>query len=246
MLEALELSGTLVALGIGITAVAALLHGTIGFGFGLVSVSVLALIDPRLAPNPQLIIGLPLAVVMALREREAIDRRGLRFIFLGALPGTALGTWIVRVGDKRTLDMVIGGAVLLAVALLARGHTVRRSRGMLTAGGFASSAMGLISAIGGPPLALLYRDGGGPMMRATIAAFFAAGGLAAIGARAAVGALAWADLWRAVALVPGLAFGLWLSRYTMARAEGAPLRVGVLLVAAVAGGALVLRAAFTG
>ena len=50
-----------------ITAIAAMLQGSVGLGFAMVSVPLLSLIDPRLAPVPQLLVSLPLALAMAWR-----------------------------------------------------------------------------------------------------------------------------------------------------------------------------------
>src|SRR5687768_11992248 len=56
-----------------VTAASAWLQGAIGFGFAVVSVPVLALAHPALAPVPQLLLSVPLTVVMAVRERHAMD-----------------------------------------------------------------------------------------------------------------------------------------------------------------------------
>jgi uncharacterized membrane protein YfcA len=59
-----------------ITAIAATLQGSVGLGFAMVSVPLLTLIDPRLAPVPQLLVALPLSLAIAWRERRSIDLHG--------------------------------------------------------------------------------------------------------------------------------------------------------------------------
>ena len=64
-------------LALAVTFVAASIQGVVGIGFALVSVPILALIDPSLAPVPQLLITMPLTITMAWRERRHIDASGI-------------------------------------------------------------------------------------------------------------------------------------------------------------------------
>ena len=48
-----------------ITGGAAAVQGVAGVGFAMIAVPVLALIDPRLAPVPQLLVVIPLTMYMA-------------------------------------------------------------------------------------------------------------------------------------------------------------------------------------
>ena len=59
-----------------VTVVATAVQGVTGFGMAVISVPVLALIHPALAPVPQTLIGMPLVLAMAWRERGSIDRQG--------------------------------------------------------------------------------------------------------------------------------------------------------------------------
>ena len=45
-----------------VTALGAIVQGTIGVGFGMLSVPVLSLVNPVLAPVPQLLLAAPLAL----------------------------------------------------------------------------------------------------------------------------------------------------------------------------------------
>ena len=49
-------------------------------------------IDPQLAPVPQLLMIVPLAVSMAIRERASMDIQGIRWVLLGRVIG-ALAGW---------------------------------------------------------------------------------------------------------------------------------------------------------
>lgn len=225
-----------------VTALAAAVQGTIGFGFAIVSVPVLSLVDPVLAPVPQLLVILPLTVSMAWRERYAVDVRGVGWILAGRLPGAVVGIVLLKVAAARWLDVLLAGMVLAALALLVSGAEVRRRPATDFGAGVASGAMGLVSSIGGPPLALLLRHEKGPALRSTLATIFTIGLCITLGTRLAAGEIAWTDLHVALWLLPSLFVGLRLSRHLHGRVEGRPLRVAILLVSAVASVGLLFRA----
>jgi hypothetical protein len=240
----LEIPRLDLALAVAITAIAALIQGTIGLGFAIVAVPLLSLVDPRLAPVPQLLLSLPLTVGMAIRERHAIEWRGMIWVLVGRLPGVVAGLWLLEVASLRMLDAIIGIIVLAGVAILSMRPARReRTRASELAAGFASGASGVISSIGGPPLALLYRDDEGATIRANLAALFAIGLVISIGGRWLTGRIAPVEVGVAAMLLPALALGLGLSRLAIRRLDGARLRRSVLVACALAAVALLGRAA---
>ena len=82
------------ALGFIITFVAALLQSTVGFGFGIVCVPLLSLIDPGVVPVPQIMLGIPLTFSTAWRERHAIEKKPVAWLLLGRVPGAITALWI--------------------------------------------------------------------------------------------------------------------------------------------------------
>ena len=63
------------AVAFAVSFVAATLHSTVGFGFALLSVPLLSLLDPLFAPVPQLLVVFPLTLAIVFRERHAVDAR---------------------------------------------------------------------------------------------------------------------------------------------------------------------------
>jgi uncharacterized membrane protein YfcA len=110
-----------------VTFVAAAIQGVVGMGFAMVSVPILALIDPSLAPVPQLLITLPLTVSMAWRERRHIQLSGVGWIIGGRIPGAVIGIGLLAVATQQTLDIAIALIVLGAVAIIASGFHVKRT-----------------------------------------------------------------------------------------------------------------------
>ncbi|MCA9669827.1 MAG: sulfite exporter TauE/SafE family protein [Myxococcales bacterium] len=233
----------LLAAALGMTALAALVQGTIGFGFAIVSVPVLSLVDKRLAPVPQLLVVVPLTFAMFFRERGAADLRGLGWVLVGRFPGAALGVLALKMANALTLDLLVAASVLVAVVAIATGREVPRGPLSYVVAGLTSGAFAVISSIGGPPLALLYRGAAAGELRATLAAIFSVGVLITIGSRLIAGAISARDLALAIWMAPALAVGMWLSRSLIKRlGDGKAFRVAVLVVAGLAGVGLVVRA----
>ncbi len=100
----------------------------------------------------------------------------------------------------------------------------------------------MVSSIGGPPLALLYRDAGGGTLRSSLAAIFVIGLVITITARSVAGEINADDLVLGACLFPAVALGVWCSRFFLGRVEGAPLKRAILVVASLAALGLLWRA----
>src|SRR2546430_14239070 len=97
--------------------VASTVQGVVGFGSNLLAVPIVALIVPAALPGAMVIPGIPMAVAMAVHERDYIDWRGSRFLLLGRVPGTALRVAIVAAVSPQTLAVIIRAVVIFAVVL---------------------------------------------------------------------------------------------------------------------------------
>lgn len=242
MTELLPMPVLPLLVGVLVTAIAATVQGTIGIGFAVVSVPILSLVDPRLAPIPQVLLAIPLTSYMTYRERHALQLRGVGWVLAGRFPGAGLGVLMLSLATAVTLDVLIGVLVLAATIMLSTKATVKPTRASQFLAGVASGASGLISSIGGPPLALLYRDAKGPEIRANLAALFGVGLVITIAARVLAGRLSTDDVVVSLWLVPGLTLGLFATRWTKERVRGSTLRVAVLGISALAACGLIGRA----
>lgn len=230
------------ALAFAMTFAGAWVQGVLGLGFAIVTVPVLGLVDPRLVPVPQMLVVVPLTALMVARERHALELRSLGWILLGRLPGAALGILLVKLGDQAVLDAGIGGSVLLAALILSTGASFPRNPWTEAGAGLVSGVSGMVSAIGGPPVALLYRNERGPTVRANLAGIFFTGVSITLLTRAVTGEIRPLDLELAAFLLPALLLGLWSSRWGHRWVEGRRLTAGVLVLSTLAGAGLVLRA----
>jgi len=228
------------ALASAITAGAASLQATIGIGFALICVPLLSLINPALAPVPQLLLILPLSTAVAWRERHEADLRAVPWVTLGRLPGAALGMMLLAAFDERTLGITIALMVLAAVGLVSTGITIPRNPVTSLTAGVVSGTTSLVASIGGPPLALLYRSAKGATVRASLGVVFAIGVTISLIARWIASEISADDLLIAALLLPSMAIGFWLGRSRAGRVEGHHLRTAILVVSAASAMALLI------
>jgi uncharacterized protein len=224
-----------------ITAGAAAVQGTVGIGFGLISVPILSLVHPDLAPVPQLLMALPLTVAMAIRERHAVDLTGVGWIIGGRIPGAFVGVFLLGVATERFLDIFIGIVVLGAVVIIGTGYHVHRSRSTKVAAGIASGTTGVVSSIGGPPIALIYTREEADTIRSTLAVVFTFGTLTSMTFRWFSGNLTMMDARVALVLMPAVLVGLWLSTRYNDRIPKGVVRKGILVICALSAIALLIR-----
>lgn len=224
---------------------AATVQGVVGFGGNLLAVPVVALIIPAALPGAMVIPGVPMALAMAIGERDHVDWRGSRFILLGRLPGTALGVAVVAIVSSQVLAIVIGAVVIVAVAVSVVAAHLHPGVTPATAAatGIATGLTGTAAAIDGPPLALLYQHDPPPVFRSTLATQFAIGAAFTTTGLLVAGQLhAWQVL-LGLSLMPSYFAGFLLSLAIRPRVNTRNLRPAVLTIAALTGVAAILRGA---
>lgn len=242
--ELTGLSITVLSFAIAITFVAATVQATIGFGFSLICVSVLSLIDPKLTPVPQLFALAPLTIGMAWRERHHIDLQGVSWVILGRFLGAGLGVLCLTWASRSALNVLIGSMVLTAVILVWQRPQFQRNKTTEIAAGTLSGLSALISSIGGPMLALLYRNEPGGALRASMAAVFIIGLAITFGARLLSGNITMQDMWIGLCFVPAALLGLRTSSSFLSFIEGSILRWSILIIAGGASSLMIIRGLF--
>lgn len=223
------------------TTLAAFVQATFGFGFAIVAVPVLSLIDPAWAPVPQLYAQVLLAFLIYYPEREHADWRGVGWTTLGRIPGTLAAAGLLLIATQSVLDLVVGAIVLVAVVVVAYSPALPRSRPAEFIAGAASSAGAVLAAIGGPPVALLYRQEPGPVVRSTLSLIAGVGIVMAIAMRAAVTPFDWVEFKLAMISLPAVAIGVFFARFAKHRVEGKILRTAVLVLCAAGAISLLAR-----
>ena len=224
------------------TILGAIVQGAIGFGFALVAIPVITLLEPAALPATVLYLSLPMTGWMAFREREAIDVRGFVEITIARLPGVILAVLVLGLVAADKLTAVIGGVILLAVGLsLFTPDFELRTRWRVLAG-LLSGFMATVAAVGGPLLAIAYQRRPGSQLRSTLAVTFVVGSVVSLTALAIGDHVVAGHLVLALKLVPAMAVGLFLATKLHGLLDERRLRAAVLTFAAIAGVAAILKA----
>jgi uncharacterized membrane protein YfcA len=225
-----------------VVLVGSVLQGTVGFGLGMLAAPLLVLVDPRLVPGPLLAVAFLLTALMARREHQSIDFHGVGWALLGRVPGTLLGAATLLIAPKRGTALLVGVMVFVAVALVGSGASLTRSRRSLLGAGTLSGFMSTTASIGGPPVAVLYRDAAADRMRGTLASFFMFGLVLSIAALVVVGRFGLDELLAALVLFPGVLTGFLLSGRIAPKLDRSTTRRAVLVVSALAGASVIVEA----
>jgi len=225
----------------GIVLVGSIVQGSIGLGLNMLSAPFVALIVPRALPATLVILALPIAATTLVREHHALDRVAIRWLLVGAIPGTAIGLIIVRSADARTLAIIVGATVLSGVIVSVASPPVPTTSRTALVAGFVSNLFGTATAVGGPPLALLFQHRTGPIARSTLGAFFLVSASLSIVGYVAAGTITGDQALFALELMPVMAVGLWSSRHFHVHVDGGWLRPAMLALSAVAGTAAIVR-----
>ena len=212
----------------------------VGLGLGLIGAPMVTLLDPALMPGSMLVAGASLPVLILAREALHADWPGVSWALAGRVAGTAGGIWVLAVLSLRALGIVVGGMVLVVVALSVRAAVVPRNRVTLVTAGVISGVTGTATSIGGPPVALLYQDQSGPRVRATLSVFFSVGNSLALCALALTGHLPGRDILVGLVFVGCAAAGFAAAAGLRGFLDAGRTRAAVL--AAAAGSALILIA----
>jgi len=191
---------------------ASALQSSIGFGIGMLAAPIVALVDPTLIPGTLIMVATLVTILVLARERQDIDLHGAKWALIGRVPGTVAGALLLAMLPERGLAIMLALVVLLGVGLTSFGWIpVARRRNVVLAGA-ASGVLGTATAIGGPPMALVWQGKEGAVLRSTMSGFFLVGSIMSIIALAATGAVNGHTMVTFAILIPAAAIGYVLSR----------------------------------
>ena len=224
--------------GNAVVLVAALLQATAGFGFALIAIPCLALIDISLVPGTSLANGLIISIIMYLDERHEVDWREIRILIPVIMAGTVAGAGLALVLPTQLAGTVFATAILVGVAATLFTPPVALNGWSLGTGGFVAGVMGTVSGLHGPPLAIVYQHQPPAKIRATIAGIFTLGNILSIAALLSVGRLSLMVLAMSLLFLPGMMLGLFTARRLRRRVHRKLARAMVLGLASVSAIAL--------
>ncbi len=219
----------------------ACLQGVAGYGIGTLSAPLLFLISPVLLPAPLVLNAVVLTVLMLLRNRASLEIRQVRFAIGGGVGGAIMAGLTLLVLSPQGFELIFGALILTGVALSVGGLKPQLNARNSILAGAASTYMGTITAVGGPPIALIYQNQKGPLVRANMSAFFLLASFLSLAALLASGYLGQRELWLFITTLPGVIAGFLLSALFVNRMPFEWLRPIILAIAAIAGAAALFR-----
>lgn len=182
----------------------------IGFGLALIAVPILLLIDPAMVPAPVVIIAFVQVSMSAWLHRADIQWSMLKMAIFGRIPGTLVAMALMLYFGQGGLKMFVAVGVLIAVVVSLFKFKVEPSKKNHLIAGFFSGITGTTSAIGGPPMALLYQHQKGDFVRANLSVFFAFGCVLSLIGMGAVGYVTVTSWLYAGLFLPSTFIGVWL------------------------------------
>ena len=227
-----------------ILLITATIQGTIGFGSNLLAVPLFAILDARLLPAPIFIATMAMAISTAARERHNIQWTVVRCVAVGRIPGTMIGAIVLASVTVASMQILIGGLILLAVAVSARGLSLPATRRVYTTGGLVAGFTATTSGIGGPPVALTLQHLDGPALRSTMGASFAVSVVITLTGIAAAGRLGVDELLVGLALMPAAIIGFLISGPLRSHINPSQLRTAVLVLSTAAALVALTRGVF--
>lgn len=188
-----------------------LLQGLIGYGVGLFCAPLLFLISPELVPAPLILISTVITIIMIVRDSAHLQFNKVLWAMLGGFIGVILAGLILTVASKEQFELVFSFLILFAVFISVLGFKPEVNKKTNTIAGFTSGLMGTITAVGGPPIALLYQHGDIKNIKANLTAFFLFLNIVALTTLAFVGEFTSNTFTIVGFTLPGIIIGLYIS-----------------------------------
>jgi uncharacterized protein len=203
------------AIVLALVAFAGVLRGFSGFGSAMVLAPSLAVFYP-LAQAVPLIVLLEVALSFQLlpAAMRLVVWREISVMSAAALPGLAVGAWLLAALPGQVLRIAISLTILLFLILVAfqiRRHGAKTAVGLAVAGALSGVANGA-SGVGGPPIVLYYLSGddSSAAVRATVICYFFIIDVVAAAIFGIQGLLTLDVLLLALLCLPAAIAGVWL------------------------------------
>lgn len=220
----------------------AFLQSLIGLGFVMLVAPFMVMYDPDFVPVPMLLVGTFLPLLIVWRDHKTIDFTGIKSAVVGRIIGNILAVWLITIISQNTFMLIFGGLVIFTVVLSSYTFNIRPTSVSVGIAGLFSGLMGTLAALGGPPMAIVYQNQKGAVIRATLSGFFVIGTLLSLVFLSIAGKVSLNDFKLFAYMVPGVLIGFYLSQYAVDYVDRGYIRKAMLSVSFLAGILVVVKA----
>ncbi|NMP32720.1 sulfite exporter TauE/SafE family protein [Thalassotalea sp. M1531] len=238
----MELTFTIILLINVVVFLGSLLQGLIGYGVGMFCAPLLFLINPSLVPAPLILISTVLTILMMVRDKSHLQFDQIAWAMKGGFIGVVLAGLVLKVTTKDQFELFFGLLILCAVIISLLGFKPKVNKKTNLIAGFSSGFMGALTAVGGPPIALLYQNGAIKNIVANLTAFFLFLNFVAIVTFAAIGQITTDTLIVVVVAIPGVVLGLFISTKAQGIVKAHLARRWILALSAITAVITIIRA----
>jgi uncharacterized protein len=236
------------ATALGLVVIGSVIQGSIGFGLAAVVAPILLLVNKIFLPGPMLVTSMLLTSLIAWRDREHAVWSEVGVGTTGRIIGMMPAALALRFLSGPGYELLFAIAVLTGVFISMAGWHIRLTLRNLFFTAIGSGFVSTVSAVGGPPMALVYQNEQASKIRGTLNAIFT------IGTPISLIGLWWAgqrpnaavrfglpELTLGVLMMPAVVVGFLLSRYTAARLNDRHTRPTILALAAATALVVIIR-----
>ena len=213
-----------------------------GQAFGIVAAPLIALVAPQFLPAGLLLLGITVGLTSTAVDFSALTRAEIIPGFFGRALGAVIAAMIAAsITNVDLIAGLTGLAVLIGIALSLSGLRIAIRPVSLIIAGITAGLMGTITAVGAPPMALLYQYEPAKRARAMQNAFFFWGMCVSVLALSWQGLIASKHLIFAASLLPAIVLGLAVSMPLAERLERHAIRPYALGLSIIAATTLIAR-----
>ena len=191
--------------------VSSAVQGVLGFGFAVIASPIIVQINPNLVPQLLALLGLPIALRVFFREKDGVDLSKVKPLIIGRLVGGPIGLLLLLNLSEKYLSIAVGVIVLVAGLGSFFGWVINRNNLNSFFAGTFSGIFGMVAAVGGPPVALLYRNTKSQEFRPSLNSVFSIGILITLSLLVLSGNLYTDHLLLFVLFLPFVLFGVRVS-----------------------------------
>src|SRR4051812_26136709 len=163
------------AIALGLVVIGSIIQGSIGFGLAAVVAPILLLVNKIFLPGPMLVTSMLLTLLIAWRDRDHAVWPEVAIGTLGRVMGSLPAACALRYVSGPVYELLFAVAVLAGVAISMAGWHVRLTLRNLFFTAIGSGFVSTVSAVGGPPMALVYQNEKAAKIRGTLNAMFTIG-----------------------------------------------------------------------